>query len=83
MTKTYRYTFTVWKRNPELDPKDPKAWYEEPVTLTKRVTDKMEERPWMKAGYAANCFSQIMREKYGKTPRQAAITAYHVEEVTI
>lgn len=51
MTRTFTYTF--------------KRVNGEEVTLKKKVTDAMEERNAHKAGYAAEYFNEVLREKYG------------------
>lgn len=56
MTKTFTYTF---------------KYYGEEITLTKKVTDKMEERGAHKRAYAANYFNQVLREKYGRHRAEA------------
>lgn len=64
MTRTYTYTF---------------KYYAEEITLTKKVTDKMEERGDVhKRAYAANYFNQILREKYGR--KRAEAFGYNIKE---
>jgi len=79
MTKTYEYTFRVMRCREGADPHDQSSWYQEPVTLRKRVTDRMEERPAHKAGYAANYFNDVLRTEYGY--RRSPVTATAVKEV--
>lgn len=64
MTKTFTYTFT---------------YYGQTITLTKKVTDKMEERNAHKRAYACNFFNQVLREKYGR--HRAEVFGYNVVEV--
>lgn len=50
-----------------------------PMTITVKVTDKMEERDWMKAGYAAHKINQRGREFYGW--RSSKATARNITEL--
>lgn len=50
-----------------------------PITITVKVTDRMEEREWMKPGYAANKINQIGREYYGWIGARA--TARNITEI--
>ena len=64
MTKTFTYTF---------------QYYGEEIILTKKVTDRMEERNSHKRAYAANYFNQVLREKYGR--HRAEAFGYNIKEV--
>lgn len=65
MTKTFAYTFETLTKKDGTDGRKPEDWYWKKVTLTKKVTDKMEERPMWKVGYAVDYFDRIMRTQYG------------------
>lgn len=65
MTRTFTYTF--------------KRANGEEITLKKKVTDKMEQRNYHKAGYAANYFNDILRSKYGF--HKSVVTASRIVEV--
>lgn len=73
MTRTYTYTF----KHPT---KTANGWTVEEKTLTKRVTDKMEERNAHKAGYAARYFNDVLRAEYGY--HTSPVTAARVTEIT-
>lgn len=79
MTKTYTYTFNVITKKEGTDGHRQEDWYNKSVTLTKRVTDKMEERPQHKAGYAAEYFNQVLRRDYGY--KKSVVTATRVKEI--
>ena len=66
MNKTYEYTFSVMRKKEGTDGRNQSDWYYEDVTLRKTVTDRMEERLWWKPVYAADYFTSVMRNKYGK-----------------
>lgn len=78
MTKTYTYTFDHLVKKPGTDGKHESDWTWEKVTLTKKVTDRMEERPQHKKAYAANYFNQVLREQYGC---RRCVTAYKLKEI--
>lgn len=80
MTKTYTYTFDRPVKKPGTDGRHESDWTLEKVTLTKRVTDKMEERPQHKAAYASNYFNQVLREQHGY--KRSVVTAYKLKEIT-
>lgn len=65
MTRTFTYTL--------------KRANGEEVTLKKKVTDAMEERNAHKAGYAAEYFNEVLREKYGF--KKSVVTATRIKEV--
>lgn len=65
MTRTFIYKFT--RANGEK------------VTLTKRVTDKMEERDYHKKAFAVGWFNKVLREKYGY--KKSVVTAAKIQEV--
>lgn len=65
MTRTFEYSFK--KASGEV------------VTLRKKVTDKMEERNYHKAGYAAGYFNDVLRSKYGY--KKSVVTASRIKEV--
>lgn len=73
MTRTYTYTFKTIEKN--------EAGQFEWVTrtLTKKVTDRMEDRDAHKRAYAANYFNQILREQYGR--KRAEAFGYNIKEV--
>lgn len=79
MTMTFTYTFKVWTQKEGTDGHDMKDWYQREVTLTKRVTDRMEERKGHKAGYAAHYFNKVRREQYGY--HKSTITACDVVRI--
>lgn len=78
MTRTFTYTFEVLKAKEGTDAHEASNWYAEKVTLTKKVTDKMEERDAHKAGYAAGYFNKVLREQYGY--KKSVVTATRVKE---
>lgn len=65
MTQKFAYTFQ--KANCET------------VVLKKTVTDRMEERDAMKAGYAAHYFNKVLRESYGF--HKDVVTAWRIEKI--
>ena len=79
MTRTFIYKFDVIKCKPGADGHSESDWYKETVTLKKSVTDRMEERNYWKAGYAANYFNNILRTKYGY--KKSVVTATRITEV--
>lgn len=80
MTRTYQYTFQRLVKKEGADGHKESDWEWQDVTLTKKVTDRMEERGDMwKKTYAANWFTQVIRTKYGN-PR-AVVFARKVQEV--
>lgn len=79
MTKTFKYTFKVMTRKEGTDGHNESDWYWKEVTLTKKVTDRMEERNQHKAGYAANYFNEVLRSKYGY--KVSPVTATRVKEI--
>ena len=79
MTRTFEYTFTVWQKKEGTDGHQQSDWISVPVTLRKRVTDRMEERDAHKAGYAVRYFNEVLRSKYGY--KIAVVTAMKIKEV--
>ena len=79
MTRTFEYTFKVWRKKDGTDGHNESDWYTEEVTLRKAVTDRMEERYYHKAGYAAGYFNKVLRERYGY--KKSVVTALKVKEV--
>lgn len=79
MTRTFEYTFQIWRKKEGTTGKNPGDWYQEEITLRKRVTDKMEERNGHKAGYAAMHFNRVLREKYGY--KKSVVTATRIREI--
>ena len=79
MTRTFIYTFTVQIKKDGTDGHHESDWCAKEVTLTKKVTDRMEERNQHKAGYAAEYFNQVLRKEYGYT--KSVVTACRVKEV--
>lgn len=73
MTRTFTYTFKHIIGGTEQN------IITEDITLTKKVTDRMEERNAHKAGYAANYFNQILRSQYGY--HHSPVTASRIQEV--
>ena len=78
MTRTYEYTFTVYEKKAGTDGRLQSDWISVPVTLRKRVTDRMEERDSWKAIYAAHYFTDIVKREYGK---RAGVCAQNIKEV--
>ena len=54
-------------------------WMAQEITLTKKVTDRMEERNTHKAGYAANYFNNVLRNEYGY--KKSVVTAARIKEI--
>lgn len=80
MTKTFAYTFKrIVKNDGVVSPVSEDDFHIEEITLTKRVTDKMEERNGWKRVYAADYFANILRTEYGR-PR-AVVLARELKEV--
>lgn len=79
MTRTFTYTFNVFKQKEGTSGRSELDWYAEPVTLTKKVTDRMEERNGHKAGYAANYFNEVLRSQYGY--KKSVVTATRIQEI--
>ena len=79
MTKTFTYTFKVMTRKEGTEGRKESDWFWKEVTLTKKVTDRMEERNNWKAGYAANWFNEVMRKEYGF--KKATVTACGLKEI--
>ena len=79
MTKTYAYTFTVLTKKEGTDGHHESDWFAKEITLTKKVTDRMEERNAHKAGYAAGYFNNILRTQYGY--KKSVVTAARVKEI--
>lgn len=74
MTRTYTYTFKTIEKN------EAGEWEWVERTITKKVTDRMEERgDAHKRAYAANYFNQVLREKYGR--HRAEAFGYNIKEV--
>ena len=79
MTKTFAYKFNVIKKKEGTSGKSEQDWYAEQVTLTKKVTDRMEERNIHKAVYAANYFNEVLRTQYGY--KKSVVTAAKIQEI--
>ena len=65
MTRYFNYTF--------------KHYFDE-ITVSKQVTDNMEERNGHKAGYAARYFNDFLRTYAGY--KKSVVTASRIQEVT-
>lgn len=65
MTRYYNFTF---------------KYYLDKITVSKAVTDNMEERKGHKAGYAASYFNDFLRTYAGY--KKAAAFGYNVKEVS-
>ena len=74
MTKTYSFTFRILRKKDGTDGHSESDYYWEPITLTKKITDRMEERDSWKPVVAANYFTQVMRNQYGCSNRSCAHT---------
>lgn len=79
MTKTFIYTFDRYVKKEGTNGHKESDWTVEKVTLKKRVTDRMEERDYHKAGYAAKYFNEVLREKYGY--KRNVVTACRIKEI--
>ena len=64
MTKYYNYTF---------------KYYLDEITVSKTVTDNMEERKGHKAGYASGYFNDFLRTYAGH--KKSTVTAAFIKEV--
>lgn len=64
MTKYFNYTF---------------EYYGKKITVSKTVTDNMEERKMHKAGYAASYFNEFLRTYAGY--HKSVVTAVRIAEV--
>lgn len=79
MTRTFTYTFDRLVKEDGTDGKNLEDWRYETITLTKRVTDRMEERDGHKPGYAAGYFNDVLRSKYGY--KRSIVTATRIKEI--
>ena len=79
MTKTFTYTFTVAVKRDGTDGHKESDWTGKSITLKKKVTDRMEERDYHKAGYAAEYFNRVLRTEYGYN--KSVVTAVKVKEI--
>ena len=79
MTRTFKYSFKVLTKKEGTTGKENSDWFFKDVTLTKKVTDKMEERNAHKPGYAAEYFNKVLREEYGY--KKSVVTACRIQEV--
>lgn len=68
MTRTYQYTFRRYY---------PSA---EDITITKRVTDRMEERDSWKRAYAMDYFTRYVRETLGI--KNAVLNTRYCKDIT-
>lgn len=80
MTRIFEYTFTVWQKKEGTEGKQEADWTAVPVTLRKRVTDRMEERDGHKPGYAAKYFNDVLRSQYGY--KKSVVIATRIKEVS-